>query len=580
MLPGSRTCVAFLRGPPATSLSGAGSMLLALLLCTSPLPPIDERAELEAMMQRGRAALARVGYEVPAGVSVERCEPGDAYERMDAEQAVFYPDSVFEGWFALYRAMGLCWDVNAREFRKRSMRGLGQSLVALYCATRQHILLMDSPMGQLNELAGGNLEGTLRHELVHACQDGRKPGLRAWLRSEPGTIDAVTARRILMEGEAEIASYAAQLPDPEALREATADSLESGLTTLLVEESLARIYSAGRTVVLHAVQEGGFERVAAMTQRPWTCEQLLHAEKRDAPAPGAVELPAMAGEILHEDTCGELEIYKVLRLAGVSFRESNLAAMGWDGDRLRVVRVQEPSTGTVVVWRLRWDREDDAEQMAAALEQIGKGSFLRRGRVIDWWSADKAALKDVGRGWLEPLDANAVGSAAEAASTAAMEATFQAENPAPGTSGRWAPANMGFSVPIPAGWKVEERGAAQVLMGPVDPDAPFQTNATYMAPLHQGMTLEQLASANELQFRSMPTLELDRAEVAEHEGREVLWIDYHGTVPGSPHELAFRAIVFLRGSQQVVLTLTARAAQWDTQNQNIEHILQGLRWED
>jgi hypothetical protein len=120
---------------------------------------------------------------------------------------------------------------------------------------------------------------------------------------------------------------------------------------------------------------GNFSAVdRAHTEPPRSTEQVLHPERfAQLDVPTKVELPALpeldsAGyEVVREDTLGELELGVYFGQAGPA-EEAKRAAVGWDGDRIRVYsRVGYP---TAVVWLSVWDSVLDAEQAQSAAERV------------------------------------------------------------------------------------------------------------------------------------------------------------------------------------------------------------------
>lgn len=158
----------------------------------------------------------------------------------------------------------------------------------------------------------------------------------------------------------------------------------------------ARLWSASLPADLDTV----------LTRLPESTEQLLHPEKYwsdvDRDPPLQVDLPPLDAfvdeewTIAGEGTIGELDLAcltgtcPVPSIVGAAAGWTNPGAMGWAGDRWRLLRRAER---TITVWLLAWDGEEDAAEFERDA-RLPEGTFVRsEGRrtvVIAGASADDA----------------------------------------------------------------------------------------------------------------------------------------------------------------------------------------------
>lgn len=228
-------------------------------------------------------------------------------------------------------------------------------------------------------------EVLVSHELTHALQDQH---YHLPTRPEPLTAlhsDRALARRGLLEGDANLASFALV---GDGLDNPTLDRLLDRLGGIpaelearhpdipeIVRAELAIQYDEGTRFVARAYRAGGFPAVDRLHRDPPTStEQLLHPERyfheRDLPTDitlgGTQALERQGWAIIYEDTLGELDVDVLLR-SRIPPEAAHAAARGWDGDRLRALERK----GTVVlVWMTAWDSVTDAEEFSAALHTV------------------------------------------------------------------------------------------------------------------------------------------------------------------------------------------------------------------
>ena len=163
---------------------------------------------------------------------------------------------------------------------------------------------------------------------------------------------------------------------------------------------------AGATYLYARYQAGGWEAVLGAVRNPLpSTEQLLHPSKVDQDFPVNVAVPDWPEDeygdenpfgkvtMVYEDVLGEQTIHYLLLERGVEPLQARLAAIGWDGDRMRIY--DHENGQRIVVWRSVWDRDVDAEQFATAIAPKGiePRAFRveRHGRVVDAFNDNQSA---------------------------------------------------------------------------------------------------------------------------------------------------------------------------------------------
>jgi hypothetical protein len=153
---------------------------------------------------------------------------------------------------------------------------------------------------------------------------------------------------------------------------------------LILRETLLFPYLHGMILCLRLAHGGDWQRVnRAFTDPPISTEQVLHPEKylgapgeRDDPVaislPEGCPLESRAWELVRENVLGELQVEILLR-PRLGRKSSTAAAAGWDGDLFRVYRRTAEPLETCLIWASTWDTEDDAVELAQALESHFEG---------------------------------------------------------------------------------------------------------------------------------------------------------------------------------------------------------------
>jgi hypothetical protein len=223
-------------------------------------------------------------------------------------------------------------------------------------------------------------ESTYAHEFTHQLQDQHIDLDKLGIDVNDQT-DRSLARLALVEGDAtsvqttwmskfltskEIGEVMAAGLDPAAL-----EAFNNAPAYL--RETALFPYQDGLAFVMRLVGQGGYAAVdGAFADPPDSTEQVLHPDKyvdREAPIP--VKLPADLDGSLYpgwsiagEDTLGELLLRIWLTNGGVASGTARVAAAGWGGDRLALIR--GPSGEVAVKLRTVWDTAADADEFGAA----------------------------------------------------------------------------------------------------------------------------------------------------------------------------------------------------------------------
>lgn len=285
----------------------------------------------------------------------------------------------------------------------------GSSVLGYYSPTNDSIVIVsDSRTPQLNA-------STLAHELTHALQDQQFD-----LTDDPAsTREAYNARNGLIEGEANFVQrkYEERFDDTWEVsgnggsgEDASSSQLHYGIYFLEFFP-----YSDGPGFVADLYNQGGWQAVnAAHENIPASTEQVIYPElyeqdaptnvtvrdtsttdwervRPEAPRPGQQQ-PNYA--VLGQSALSSMLAYTLLDVrSGMTYNQSTLvqpnqvinqngqqvnssdplnydlpATQGWDGDKMYVYENSANETG--YVWKLVWDSPAQAQEFAAAYEDL------------------------------------------------------------------------------------------------------------------------------------------------------------------------------------------------------------------
>jgi hypothetical protein len=244
----------------------------------------------------------------------------------------------------------------------------------------------------------------LVHELTHALQD-QYFDLAKFVKPGDPLSDEATARQALVEGDATLTMMNAlvgipieEVPGVEGLLEtamgASGTWMAGGSDELFAEappfirESLLFSYTQGNLFCISVRRKGGQKLLdhAFRTDPPRSSEQILHPEKwhgrRDDPVD--VEWPDLSRLLpgytkAAEGEMGELAVRILLREGLKSEARATAAAAGWGGDRFAVYEKGGKKNGRrLLAWITEWDSAADAEEIAAAVQDLGTGWQVER----------------------------------------------------------------------------------------------------------------------------------------------------------------------------------------------------------
>lgn len=234
---------------------------------------------------------------------------------------------------------------------------------------------------------GGNLGAielvTYAHEFTHQLQD-QAIGLDKLGLDTIDESDQALARLALVEGDAtsvqtqwmlanldssQIGELLGAAMDPDALA-----ALQRA--PRVIRETALFPYDAGAAFVQACCASSNAAVDAVYADPPSSTEQIIHPEKYDSrEQPVDVKLPAgLAGamgagwSIAAEDTFGELMTRIWLTEGKVRASDASVAAAGWGGDRLALLR--GPNNASAVVWLTAWDSSAEATEFAQAAAPV------------------------------------------------------------------------------------------------------------------------------------------------------------------------------------------------------------------
>lgn len=317
------------------------------------------------------------------------------------------------------------------SLREQAVAARQSEVRVYYAADRRAMVFVDA-----EQQDPPTLEAALAGQLVHAFYDQAPGGLSELLYEPQGLLDGIRVRKCLLEGHARLAELFARRSSLDGLDAKTLAELDPEPQHL--HATLTDTPCGAGALYLHRRYEadgwGGVLR-AVRTPLPST-EQLLHSSKVDQDFPVNVNLPAWPVDeyeapdplgkatVVYEDVLGEQTIHRLLLERGTEPAQAFVAAVGWDGDRMRIY--EHESGERVVVWRSVWDRELDAEQFAAAIAPKGiePRAFRveRHGRVVDAISTAGPEMATRLHASLAARIGEPAAQPSDAATTAAIEA--------------------------------------------------------------------------------------------------------------------------------------------------------------
>lgn len=241
---------------------------------------------------------------------------------------------------------------------------LGMDQPAVYSRVDKRLYL-----GAAASSLGGAARLAVAHEVVHALQD-QHFDLTALRSSGLGSGDRLVAVNALVEGDAMLTivrwGRAFLTPaDKRSLPSVPSEAAELIEAPLVVREALLFPHQQGRAFVQALHDVGGYDAVnQAFLAPPSTTEQVIHPEKYGRrELPRTLALPDLAqalGErwrLQATDVLGELRL-RILIEQFTTRGEADVAAAGWDGDR--VVLFEDEDARAIAVLATAWDTDGDA----------------------------------------------------------------------------------------------------------------------------------------------------------------------------------------------------------------------------
>ena len=335
------------------------------------LVPAVERAAHMKFKERPRVAM-RSRDQVRAYLTA----------KLDAE----LPESRARGMEAAYRLFGLLPD--SVRLRPLLLDLLSEQVIGYYDADSAMLFgVSGSPRDQLRLV--------MAHELVHALQGQYLPldSIFHDVRSN----DRLTAAQAILEGQATVASIGIYAPSAgqaagdefwsmygDQVREQQASMPVFSRAPLVVREGLIFPYVAGAEF-MHwwETASGHGDTLPYGPRMPASTEQVLHPDHyAHGDGPLTVVLDS-GGTAAHEDVLGELETRALASQLNGRPRPDELPALGWGGDRYRVVDTPE---GPALVWYLVFDDAAAAARFGRQAARLGTTS--RPGYRVEFGSAE------------------------------------------------------------------------------------------------------------------------------------------------------------------------------------------------
>lgn len=487
----------------------------------------------------------------------------------------------FEALSTIARLFGMPHGRNPDELRYLAHKAVGEATLAYYDHMTKRLVFRDDADARLL-----NLESLVAHELAHVYQDQALGGLEPFIESHRHSLDNLRAAHGVLEGQAEVIGTGVEWSKRGiSLARLDPDIADASVGRLAAGESFSIIYEAGRRFILRTYREGGWQRVSdALRNPPTSTEQLLHPEKFRQDVPSEVELPKTPSsmsefQIAFDGTIGELLIYNRLLPLTNDLTLARVAAAGWDGDRLRVFTL--PAGGFAGVWRIVWDRAEDAKQFERVTSKALAGRLFvglkRTDRTTDLVYSDLGAHYDDLAKSMAAHRPELPIQHSDAASTAAVEqAWLQAERLRPFVAEkRWVLPEFQLSFDIPDGFSaVTMRGVNLLAAAPEDGFA-SNVSLVYEQDLFGG-DLDRFI--REFKYQTRLTTQrwvLSTTTSVGHSKAAIVELE----IPSGKHLIAASMLILPRKDRWVTITCASLASRRDNARSLLAGIVQSLRFE-
>ena len=380
---------------------------LSLLLLCSPLPLAGEGPGVRDLTELQRQAETWRGLRAKRPVQSRTLAEKELAQKVADSFREDMPAGTLRSLDSALKAFGLIPE--SLDLAAFLPRLLTQQIAGFYDPEEQALSLVrrdggGSLMGDAEDADAGNADAAdgdrledivLVHELTHALQD-QHFDLEKFIETDDPMSDAATARQALVEGDATLTMMNALLGVPieevpgvedvlETAMGASGSLVAMGSDELFAEappfirETLLFSYTQGNLFCISVRRKGGQKLLdhAFRADPPRSSEQILHPEKwhgrRDDPV--VVEWPDLSRALpgfakAAEGEMGELAIRILLREGLKSEARATTAAAGWGGDRFAVY---EKAGRRLLAWITEWDSAADADELAAAVQELGAG---------------------------------------------------------------------------------------------------------------------------------------------------------------------------------------------------------------
>jgi hypothetical protein len=560
------------------------ALAFALPQVQSPVQgPTAQGPTPDARVEELRAAareLAAIGVDVDASkVAVRDLGDDELIAQLSRTTSELFGAEWFPMlWLALH-ALGLPVESTPDDFRRDYVSGTLDAQVAWYAPQERAMLL------RRRRPPGTDLGLLFAHELVHAAQEQRE-GLGKLFAQLGHTTDGALLARCLTEGEAVAAAEAVRLRRDHQDLGSTPPARYDVTPEEEADHAMLLHYALGRAYAVRAFRRGGWAAVrAALAKPPANAAEFAHPDRSDwsfAPKLALPKWPESADKVkeLRDDTWGELGLRLLLRFVSDRSTAVRLASVGWRGDAMRVFRTEQG--GYAFVWRIAFDRVEDAAQFTALLgdRKLGKVAVRAdaKSSEVDWALGDSEANTLVLAQLLAQTDMPPPASAAAIAATAACEAAIESESPRV-VDGRWLLPRLGVSLPVPDGFEPDERKGIPVMFAPVAKDADaevFRDNVVAVAPPALAATLaEEVEGVRKRLVDAGATMVA--AEVRQVGGRDVAWLEYSSR--DGTRKLHHVEVQWLRDGGKVAIAGTALEGRWAAIGPRLAQVLRELRFQ-
>ncbi|HXW52839.1 MAG TPA: hypothetical protein VEL47_01910 [Myxococcota bacterium] len=287
--------------------------------------------------------------------------------------------------------------------KKGSRTGNGVSRrLAFYDPNSKTIVFLQGAIDHLTD-------GYLAHELAHVYQDQQWGFNQIWRPYQDNpSRELFNITQFIIEGHAELVREAYE--QTHATDSLTRLSLSTRLGEISEDhcvvchfkESTANLpYSLGMRFLLENFRNGGWPVVEGFLERlPSSTEQIIHPNKHKRDEPTSLKLPIWKEDphtrLILNGSLGEAFLLSKLIEMGVDKKLAFEASSGWDGDVAQLYKMKDGTE--VLLWRILFDRPQDAVQLVAAVTPVAKkkDDVLRIGRVVDWIiSENKDVVKNL-----------------------------------------------------------------------------------------------------------------------------------------------------------------------------------------